>query len=374
MAKFVIVILALFLMVNVYLFIRTAQALSLHTMGKIILGTIFFLLSFAYIVAHLFKTQLPFSGIVVMETIGSLWIFILLYGLMAAILIDLIRIANAIFHFSPSFFSVRVQDVKLIVFYTVIIIIATLIGIGYYRFLHPKVQHLSIALAKSDYTEKRIRIVVVSDLHLGYILRTHSLDRFVNLINSQQPHIVLMVGDIVDNDVKALEQQQMSDHLQQIKAPLGVFACTGNHEYISKADAACAYLEKSGITVLRDTFVLLDSLFYLVGREDVSSGKGMKLEQIISSLNRKYPIVVLDHQPFRLEESIQNRVCLHLSGHTHGGQFFPVNLFTQKMFKIDHGYLRKEKTHIYVSSGLGAWGPAIRLGSSSEIVVIDCDI
>ncbi|MDR1792897.1 MAG: metallophosphoesterase [Bacteroidales bacterium] len=374
MPKIVILFLALFVGANAYLFIRTAQALSLHGIGKIILGIVFAMLAFSYIAGHLLKNSLPFSLTVFLETIGSFWLFLMLYGLMAALLIDVIRVFNYIFHFFPQYFSTNGQNVRLITFFVSLFVIFLLYFIGYYRFLHPNTVQLSATSNCSKKANKTLNIVAISDLHLGYILRNQTLDRFVKLINEQKPDMVLIAGDIIDNDLNALIYMKMDKQLQQIKAPMGIYACIGNHDAFGDIEKSCQYLQAAGIHILRDSAVLVDSCLYIVGREDVSLHSDKPLSEILATVDRQYPVIVLDHQPSRLQESAKNEICLHLSGHTHGGQFFPVTLLTKAMYELHHGYSRKGSTQCFVSSGLGLWGPMARLGSSSEIVVIHLEL
>ncbi|MFZ4725789.1 MAG: metallophosphoesterase, partial [Paludibacter sp.] len=114
-----------------------------------------------------------------------------------------------------------------------------------------------------------------------------------------------------------------------------------------------------------------DSSFYIVGRDDKSNLNRKKLSEIVTGLDKKLPFILMDHQPYHLEEAEQNDIDFQISGHTHNGQFFPGNLFVKKMYELGYGYLKKGNTHYYVSSGLGLWGPQYRIGTESELVVIN---
>jgi hypothetical protein len=164
----------------------------------------------------------------------------------------------------------------------------------------------------------------------------------------------------------------MEEELKQIKATLGVYAINGNHEYYSeRPNSTSEFLQnKCGITVLRDSVALINNSLYVVGRDDRTNSKRNSLAEVMAGLDHTKPIILLDHQPFHLEEAEQNGVDIQISGHTHDGQIFPGNLIVKKMYEIGSGYKKKGNTHYYVSSGLGLWGPQYRIGTQSEIGVI----
>jgi predicted MPP superfamily phosphohydrolase len=162
----------------------------------------------------------------------------------------------------------------------------------------------------------------------------------------------------------------MGEIMKSIQAPLGVYAVPGNHEYLGgQYRQLLVALEDCGVTVMRDQYLLLDD-FYLVGRDDKISRQRKPLALVMDGVNKNYPIILMDHNPIDIKESLSNHIDLHLSGHTHAGQLFPLNLFTDRIFAQDWGYLRMENMQIVVSNGYGTWGPPIRLGNRPEIVEI----
>lgn len=147
----------------------------------------------------------------------------------------------------------------------------------------------------------------------------------------------------------------------------------GNHEFINGVESSVRFGESLGIIFLRDEYIMIDSSFYLIGREDSSmlqfTGKQRKsLEEIVENISDSYPKILLDHTPFKLEQAVNNNIDLQLSGHTHHGQIWPANLITNLIYEISWGYKKKGNTNFYVSSGAGTWGPPVRIGSRSEIV------
>jgi predicted MPP superfamily phosphohydrolase len=243
--------------------------------------------------------------------------------------------------------------------------------VGNYNFNHPEVVTLNLKSEK-PFQNKEIKIVAVSDIHLGISIDKINLKRYVELINEQKPDLVLLAGDISDRLMEPIIRQNMEEEFRAIKAPMGVYTINGNHEhYAETSDATAKFLQKAGVIVLRDAVKMVDNRFYIVGRDDLTNPKRKSLSQIINGLDKNKPLILMDHQPYHLEEAEQNNIDFQISGHTHNGQFFPGNLFVKRMYELSYGYLKKGKTHFYVSSGLGLWGPQYRIGTQSELVVIN---
>ena len=187
--------------------------------------------------------------------------------------------------------------------------------------------------------------------------------------------MVFIPGDIVDDRAETLKSEGIGVSLSKIKSKYGVFASTGNHEFINGINGTSKFITENGITLIRDSSLLIADSFILAARDDASKNSFAKqrrksLEEIISNANQNYPIILLDHTPFRLEEAEINGISLQLSGHTHHGQMFPLNFITKLIYEVSWGYKKKDNTHYYVSCGVGTWGPPVRLGSESEIVNI----
>lgn len=235
---------------------------------------------------------------------------------------------------------------------------------------HDKVRvPLKITLDKK--IKNPLKIVAISDLHLGYTIREEELSSWVELINNEKPDLVLIAGDIVDGDVRPLLAGRFAETINLIEAP--IYAALGNHEYIGGEDDVQSFLSRTKICLLRDNCALYDDQVYIVGRDDRTNIRRQSLEQLLKDIDTSRPIIVLDHQPNQLKESQVSGVDLQLSGHTHRGQVFPINLIVDQMFELSHGYKRDGKTHYYVSSGIGIWGGKFRLGTQSEYVVITID-
>ncbi|HMA54587.1 MAG TPA: metallophosphoesterase, partial [Acidobacteriota bacterium] len=165
--------------------------------------------------------------------------------------------------------------------------------------------------------------------------------------------------------------------IRKIQAPLGIIAVPGNHEFYSGLARTLACLRACGITVLEDQAVRMAEAFVVVGRRDRSSltpgEKRMPIGDILarSGIDDSLALILLDHQPAHLEQAEQAGVSLQLSGHTHAGQLFPLDIINKLVWELNRGFLRKGRTQYYVTSGVGTWGPPVRTGSRPEIVRID---
>jgi predicted MPP superfamily phosphohydrolase len=303
----------------------------------------------------------------VVSFIGFTYFIVVIYLFLSFLLVDIVRIANYFIHFAPE----GMQIFRLWAMACTLAITGIALVWGNYRFNHPQIVTLNLSTDKPK-QNKTLKIVAASDIHLGISIDKKVLQGYVKMINDQHPDIVLLAGDISDRSMIPVINQHMDDELRQIRAKLGVYAINGNHEhYAETPNSTAEYLQKAGIKVLRDEAILVDSSFYVVGRDDRSNINRKNLVDIVKGLDGTIPKILLDHQPFHLEEAEKNGIDLQISGHTHNGQFFPGNLIVKRMYELGYGYLKKGKTHYYVSSGLGLWGPQYRIGTQSELVVVN---
>jgi len=306
---------------------------------------------------------------------GSFWIAIMFYSFLFLITIDLIRIINHFLHFLPSFITENPVKVKKFLSVSISILIFILIMGGYFTSKIINIRKYDLFINKKAGNLKSLNIVMASDLHLGTINGKMFAYKIVDKINKLKPDIILFAGDIIDEDIKPVLKDNVGEALFELKAKYGIFGITGNHEYIGGVDDAVNYLNAHKIQMLRDNSILIDNAFYIVGREDrsinrFSEKKRKELNELTKDLDKSLPIILMDHQPFHLEEAEQNGIDLQLSGHTHYGQLWPLNYIIRKIYELPWGYKLKGNTHYYVSCGAGGWGPPIRIGSLPEIVNI----
>lgn len=302
---------------------------------------------------------------------SSYWLAAMYYLILILIVSDLIRLVVHRTEILPVSLRGRYHFVIL----GVLGLVALLLIYGTWNALNPVINNYEITIPKKSSTMDSMQVVVVSDLHLGWIVGTDRLEQMTGLINTLDPDLVLLPGDIVDEGIDIRAEQEMPQILQTLHPRLGTFAVMGNHEYISgNAEAAVEFLHRGGVTVLRDQAEEIPDSFYLVGRDDASrhrynGAERQALSAIMTQVDRnKLPVILLDHEPSDLLASEAAGVDLQFSGHTHLGQLFPNNFITGAIYEDDWGYLRKNGFQLVVSCGYGTWGPPIRIGNRPEIL------
>lgn len=299
--------------------------------------------------------------------IGTTWLAFFLYFLLAIIAIDILYAISKLFPTIP----VISKNGRFIVGGVIFLGVCTIVLIGHIQALKTQIIHIPITIQKKVVGQKNIRILMASDLHFGAIIGETWEKKFIDIVHSQNPNIVLLCGDIIDGNIAPVLRKKLGQHLQEIKPAMGMYAITGNHEYIGGIHEALQYLESVNITVLRDSIITLANGIQIVGRNDLHSKHQRPLDSLLQTIDREKPIIVMNHQPYNLHEAIAQNVDLHLSGHTHHGQLWPFNYITQSLFELSWGYKKQNNTHLYVSSGFGTWGPTVRIGNKPEVVVFD---
>ncbi len=311
----------------------------------------------------------------VLVWIGSFWIAIMFYTLMWLVLIDIFRVVNHFFPFFPSIVKTNPENIKRTLALIISIFVFIVIAAGFINTKIINVRKYHLAINKEAGSLKSLNIVMASDLHLGTIYGKQFAYKLAWMINELKPDIILLAGDIIDEDIEPVLADNVGDALLKLNAKYGIYGITGNHEYIGGVKEAVDYLTAHNVKMLRDTSVLIDNSFYVVGREDraikqFSESKRKPLNEIVRDIDFTKPVIMMDHQPFNLEQAQQNGIDLQLSGHTHNGQLWPANYIVDKIYEVAWGYKLINKTHYYVSCGVGGWGPPVRTGSRPEIVNI----
>lgn len=369
------IVFTVYFSVQYYLFSRLNMVFPGINGAAFYIKILFWVLALAFLTGRILEKIWLSEFTMGITMVGSYWLAAMIYFLIAVILIDLIRLADYLIPFFPAILKSNLPEIRRLLFYGIMAITGTSMIYGHFNARRPVVRNLEISIPKPAGEFSDLHITLVSDLHLGSILAKKHLGRIVSKINNQNPDLILLAGDVIDEDLDPVIRKDLGSELNQLKAKLGVYAVTGNHEYIGGIEEAAAYLKKHGVRLIRDSVVLIENSFYLVGREDRDrprfAGKPRKeLHEIIEGVNRNLPLILMDHQPFTLNESLQNGIDLHLSGHTHNGQIWPLNYIIDSIYEVGWGYKNKEGMHVYVSSGVGTWGPPIRIGTRPEIVNI----
>ncbi len=374
MAVFVLIVLVVYGGANFYILRRGAQALAGYPAARAVFLAACGLLAVAYPLGRALGGRLSDA----LTHAGSFYLALMVSLFFALLLVDAFRLINSAIRIFPKAWAADPHRTGLIAFAVVMgISVLGLVG-GYVNALHPRLRTLDIKIEKPAGDGRGgLRAVLASDIHLGTIMGSRRLKTIVSRINALEPDIVLLPGDIVDESVSIAEEERMISVLRSIKAPLGVFSVPGNHEYFGGLAKNLEYLVRGGVRVLQDEVVAVGGAFALAGRKDPTAlrfGESRKaLSEILESagVGRALPVILLDHQPLRLNEAEDAGIDLQLSGHTHAGQLFPLNLINKMIYEQYWGYLRKGRTQYYVSCGVGTWGPAVRTGSVPEIIRLE---
>ena len=400
-------ILAAYLAGNVYVFVHMWRSLHLFSpFFRWLCAPLFWFAALSLFIA-LFARDLPLpdSFFRITYNLGSVWMVFTLYMVIALLVVDLSGLffpllrRYAVFSFAAAFLAVVV-----------------LLLWGHVNYLDPKVERIvldfssraasgdgaqlrdsaseDVALlrdsasadgARSHDSGAPLRIVAVSDVHLGYATGKKALQKYVGKINSLHPDVVLIGGDLIDNTVKPLFEERMWEELGKLEAPGGIYMVPGNHEYISGIDSVMEFISRTPIVLLRDSVAALPEGVVIVGRDDRSNRGRKSLEMlkqeadavagtdaVAGAVSEDGPVVILmDHQPYELFEKDSLGFDVQFSGHTHRGQVWPMSLLVNKMYPQSHGYRKWNNSHVVVSSGLSLWGPPFRIGTNSDLWVID---
>lgn len=350
-------IIAAYLCGNLYIFIRAWQTLSSLSMGwKLLFSLVYWLVAFSLVISMFFRhAEIPEFLSQGMFTLGSVWLVFTLYMVLFLLLADVSRL------FLPS--------IKPFGFYMALGVTTSLLLYGYYNYRNPDVYQLDIALEK-PLIGKPMKVVAISDVHLGNGTRKPQLKKFVNLINAQEPDLILIAGDLIDNSLTPVYQQKMQEELGMLKAPMGIYMVPGNHEYISGMEECERFLKDTPIRLLRDTIVTLPNGLQLIGRDDRANRRRLPIAELMKKTDPTKPTLLADHQPYELGKKDSLGIDIQFSGHTHRGQVWPMSLLVDNMYEQSHGYRKWSHSHVYVSNGLSLWGPPFRIGTDSDMGVL----
>ncbi|MCR4582017.1 MAG: metallophosphoesterase [Prevotella sp.] len=258
---------------------------------------------------------------------------------------------------------------------TALVLLVVVVGIFVYGNLHYRQkERVTLQLTTEKPLARSYRLVMLSDLHLGYHNPRKELGRWIDLINSEKPDLILIAGDIIDGSMRPLLEEQMAEEFRRLSAP--VYACLGNHEYYAGEPKAQQFYRDAGIRLLIDETALVDSAVLIVGRDDRTNRRRMPIEKLVTAAREGQSgstayTIVLDHQPYHLEKSEAAGVDFQLSGHTHRGQVWPISWITDAIYECSWGSHQRGNTRYYITSGIGIWGGKFRIGTQSEYVVAE---
>ncbi|MEG0227199.1 MAG: metallophosphoesterase [Lachnospiraceae bacterium] len=382
-----------YLLFNFYILrwlLRWMSACSHHfkkRWTRVVVVTLYILLSTSILTAFLLP---PSRFEKWLQKISNYWLGTFLYILLIVFIVD---VGRMILKHMKTVNQERLASRAVFVLTGTICIscIAGLSAHGIINAHHIRTTRYEVAVPKSCEGTDSLNVVLLADFHLGYSIGTWHMKQMVKKVNQLHPDIVCIAGDIFDNDYDSLDNPKaITQALQQIQSKYGVYACYGNHDIQEKILAGFTFrhkgkkvsdqrmdqlLENANITLLQDETKFIANKFYLAGRPDYERpGRGITTRktptEITAPLDLQKPVLVMDHEPRELQELSDAGVDLDLCGHTHDGQMFPGNLTIKLLWENAYGHLKKGSMHNIVTSGVGVFGPYMRVGTKSEIVQI----
>lgn len=353
-----ILFLVVSLLGSAYVFWRSWQLLPFCTLAKTL---ILLLMALAFMLVYVTFSgtidKLPMWLATTVYHVSTSWLIILFYLFMVFLVLDVGRWV----HLIPQSFTRHSMVGTLSV-------CGFMVGIfvyGYFNYRH-KVR-VAIDLKTEKQLERPLKMVMVSDLHLGYHNRRAELARWVNLMNAEKPDMILIGGDIIDRSMRPLLEERMYEEFKRLQAP--IYACLGNHEYYSQYEDALQFYRDAGIHLLIDSVTLVNGI-QVVGRDDRFNVHRKSLLELMQDVDGSRYTILLDHQPFHLDQAEKAGVDFQLSGHTHYGQVWPASWVENGIYENAYGPLQKGKTQYFVTSGIGIWGGKFRIGTQSEYLVV----
>lgn len=300
--------------------------------------------------------RLPLWCTTLMYEISTSFLFVALYLFIAFLILDILRLTGIV---SKSL--LYSNGITCIVLF---LLTAGVFACGNTRYNNKERREITLHTTKK--INKPRRIVMMSDLHLGYNNRRAEFARWVDIVNAEQPDLILIAGDIIDMSMRPLVDEDVAAEFRRLNAP--VYACFGNHEYYAGVDDAEHFYRSAGINLLRDDVAELDGLC-LIGRDDATNRRRKPLKELTAQADSGSYTILLDHRPLNLRQAELAGIDFQFSGHTHHGQVFPISLITEAIYEVAYGSHQRGETLYYVTSGMGIWGGKYRIGTCSEYVV-----
>ena len=232
-----------------------------------------------------------------------------------------------------------------------------------------RVKEYRFDIPKGSSTAGGLTAVFMADLHFRDVTPDRFLDELVAKVNAQEPDVILIGGDMLEGDRRDEDTGRYERAFRRMVSTYGIYAVPGNHERYGRGGRA-DFLERAGIRLLEDEVVPVDGAFALAGRKDLRSRNRKPVAELLAAVPDGLPVFLLVHRPSGFGEASRSGVDVQLSGHTHHGQLFPVNVITGREYPLSWGHVEKDGTHFFVTSGVQGWGPPVRTVGASEILVL----
>lgn len=319
---FFAVVFAAYFSIQAYLFVRGWRALACHRKWRIAYTAVFWFAALAFVAGRNLENIAVTGFSTALVWIGAFWFALMYYLFLGTLALDISGILVRRLRLLPVSWNGNWPKVRFRAAVAVVSVSMLVVAWGYWNALHPELVQMEISLPASPASPPRLRAVVASDWHLGTLVTQRRIKEWVDTINNLDPDIILLPGDVIDEDLPPVIENNLGEFLRNLRAPLGVYSVTGNHEFIGGVEEAVRYLEDHGIRVLRDEALpVAGGAFWLAGRDDAGiarlRGAGRApLRRILRQVPPGVPVVVMDHRPVAMGEAAAEGAVFQVSGHT----------------------------------------------------------
>lgn len=369
MSRFLIFYFVIYGSVHCYFFLKLRRAYLLKRQGQLLAGISICALFLAPLLARLLEKQGADAAAGLASQLGYWWMGLLFLFVTAAAFLDLLRLISRL---ATRLLKLPPLPLSPAAAFLIPTCYTLLVGCyGWHEANNVRSEHLTLKSGKIPAAAGRVRVVLISDVHIGQIMSEKRVRDIIARVKTAGPDLLLSAGDLVDGHQRHFSG--IDALFREINPPLGKIAIPGNHEYYVGIEESLQFMRSAGFRVLRDENLAIGGFMTITGMDDPWHGKvtastETKLLQAVSEDRFR---LLLKHRPV-LEKTSQGQFNLQLSGHVHKGQIFPFNLLTWLNFPVRAGLTRLgEDSFLYVSRGTGVWGPPIRFLAPPEITVID---
>jgi len=359
---------------HVYAYLRARSALHFGLFSGVAVALFMLAMVFAPFLIRLAEKQGLEQSARVLSFAGYTWLGILFLFVSSSLVLDGYRLLIRIAEIALQAEYGRLKPSANIAFYLPLMVSVLIAGYGYHEAKEVRAERITIKTNRIAESVGKLRIVQISDVHLGLIIRQERLQRILRLVKEADPDILVSTGDLVDGQINGLPG--LAEMFNEINPRYGKYAITGNHEYYAGFDQALAFIRKAGFVILRGEAVSIGGVLNIAGIDD-PAGRYLGLtrdvheKEMLSKLPRESFTLLLKHRPL-IDKDADGMFDLQLSGHVHKGQIFPFSIATMLYYPVDSGLARVAGgSQLYVSRGTGTWGPPIRFLSPPEVTVFE---
>lgn len=353
---------------NIYVFLRIWK-LFINKGYRLTYALIYILIALIYPLSNLISEGEAGMASQILTSAANYILPFYLYLFLFILVYDIILLLNLLFRFLPATkmktTNYRKSVLTLIIFLSIVVVVCGIINFNTIRISEYTIK---VPARSSDF--KNLKIAFAADFHLQENTPVRFVKKFAEKIERIKPDLLLFGGDIVEGDRENENMSSIEKILSEINTKYGVYTVLGNHEYYAGQDKG-TFFGNAGISVLCDTIFVIDSSFCLGGRYDSHFRRRKAINDLVKTAPDTLPLIIIDHRPTEIDLVSKTSVDVQLSGHTHNGQLFPINLITNKVYELSWGYLKNGNTNFFVTSGIRLWGPPVRTTGKSEIMVID---